>query len=127
MVDHSTIMFFPLLFFVLVSGMVEEKMRNSESSFDKISPIVSARSENFTREQMSSLNQTISKLNENGQRTRIGRLQKSGLDIFQNVTMILKEKFPGVQIEDIIGCGALKPDWTWTIWIVIAVSLFTTF
>ena len=30
-------------------------------------------------------------------------LQKSGSDIFQNVTGILKEKFPGVNIEDIPG------------------------
>ena len=30
-------------------------------------------------------------------------LQKSGSDIFQNVTGILKEKFPGVKIEDIPG------------------------
>ena len=103
MVDHSTIIFFILLLLVLVSGMVEEEMRNSKSSFDKISPIVSAIPENFTREQMSSLNQMISKLNENDQRTRIGRLQKSGLDIFQNVTGILKEKFPGLNIEDYPG------------------------
>ena len=30
-------------------------------------------------------------------------LQKSGSDVFHNVTNILKEKFPGVKIEDIPG------------------------
>ena len=30
-------------------------------------------------------------------------LQKSGSNIFQNVTGILKERFPGVRIEDIPG------------------------
>ena len=38
---------------------------NGESLYKKTSSIVSARSENLTREQMASLNKMISKLNEN--------------------------------------------------------------
>ena len=67
MAEHSTIILFPLLFLVLVSGMVEEEMKNveSESLYEKTSTILSARSGNLTKEQKSSLDQMISKLNEN--------------------------------------------------------------
>ena len=66
MADHSMIIIFPLLFLVLVSGMVEEEMKNveSESLYEKTSTILSARSGNLTKEQISSVDQMKSKLNE---------------------------------------------------------------
>ena len=63
MADHSTIFVLPLLVLVLVSGMVEEEMKNGQNLWKKTSSIVST--ENLTKEQISSLNQMISKFNEN--------------------------------------------------------------
>jgi len=72
MADHSTIILFPTLFLVLVFGLVEgspvEEERTiqfGESLYRKTSAILSANSNNLTQEQISSLNQMISKLNEN--------------------------------------------------------------
>lgn len=68
MADHSTIILFPLLFLVLVSGSIEEEKTvglAGESLYKKTSAILSASSKNLTKEQMSSINQMISKLNEN--------------------------------------------------------------
>ena len=63
MAGHSTILVLPLLVLVLVSGMVEEEMKNGQNLWKKTSSIVST--ENLTKEQISSLNQMISKFNEN--------------------------------------------------------------
>jgi hypothetical protein len=67
MADHSTIILFPLLFLVLVSGSIEEErtVGFGDSLYQKTSAIVSASFKNLTKEQISSLNQMISKLNEN--------------------------------------------------------------
>ena len=63
MAGHSTILVLPLIVLVLVSGMVEEEMKNGQSLWKKTSSILST--ENLTKEQISSLNQMISKFNEN--------------------------------------------------------------
>ena len=63
----------PLLVLVLVSGMVEEEMKNDQNLFKKTSSYVSVRTGNLTKEQMSSLNQMISSLNENMKVFREGR------------------------------------------------------
>ena len=63
MAGHSTILVLPLLVLVLVSGMVEEEMKNGQNLWKKTSSIVST--ENLTKEQISSLNQMISKFNDN--------------------------------------------------------------
>ena len=205
----------PLLFLVLVSGMVEEEMTNDKSLHEKTSAILSARSENLTKEQMSSLNQMISQLNENvANRVRERELEdfNSNETAVEQMAKIVKDDFimynsfvismfnltekdvemtkddfckavaeicantwiypsevktttNGSEMlkilhkdhKDLIDgamnhketkkninilmltegqkwldnmesfSSALKPDWNWTIWIVIAVSLFTTF
>ena len=96
MADHSTIFVLPLLVLVLVSGMVEEEMKNGQSLWKKTSSIVKASSGNLTKEQMSSLNQMISKLNKNikifrGERTM--EEFKSNDTAVEQMAEIVKEDF----------------------------------
>ena len=63
----------PLLVLVLVSGMVEEEMKNGQNLWKKTSSYVSTRTGNLTKEKMSLLNQMIISLNENMKVFREGR------------------------------------------------------
>lgn len=95
MADHSTIILFPL-FLVLVSGMVEEDMKNGQSLWKKTSSYVSARTGNLTKEQMSSLNQMISSLNENMKVFREGRTMeefKSNETAVEQMAEMVKDDF----------------------------------
>ena len=96
MADHSTIFVLPLLVLVLVSGMVEEEMKNGQSLWKKTSSIIKASTGNLTKEQISSLNQMISKLNENIQIFR-GELT---MEEFKSVTAV--EQMAEIVKEDII-------------------------
>merc|ERR1711862_15749 len=65
MADHSTIILFPLILFVLTSGMIEDEVENGETLWRKTSAIIAARPENLTSQQVAILNKMVSRMNAN--------------------------------------------------------------
>ena len=98
MVDHSTIFVLPLLVLVLVSGLVEEEMENGQNLWKKTSSIVKASTGNLTKEQLSSLNQIIGKLNENIQKF----LGERNMEEFKSNATAVEQKATKIVKEDLI-------------------------